>query len=391
MFFSLAHQVNQNFPNNYNLGRLVLNTDNGWQQTTIGQCRFVYKGYIETMAWTPEVLIDIKDHQHQGNFLVFSFNQDTDIITLHTNQWRGFLIWHDPKISVSNLHHGPHTIWNDSTVTIDQNLVVYESKIDIIGDTDVVARDRASVEHEIDTMLRGRVDNFLTNNCLPVKVFCSGGVDTTLVWSYVQRSTQQFELVLENRIQWDYFWGHNGRQIKKNFWGYTQIHHWLEPCVLTSGAPGDEFMLRSPTTCNLWCMYNDIDIFDLLAQGHGLHRDYFLKERHQQLFRQQQLDTSLDAVMRLTWKDFVWHLCNIVVNDCQHWHLGNTLTFTPLRDLEIFKLMLSLPADDIKAQILNSTVSRSLIAKNNPAMLTLMSDSKNVGEYLSNMAQLMPR
>jgi len=389
MFFSLAHQVNQNFPNHYNLGRLVLNTDNGWQQTVIGQCKFVYKGYIETMAWTPEVLIAIKDHQCQGNFLVFCFDQDTDIITLHTNQWRGFLIWYDSKISVSNLHHGSHTIWNDSTVSIDQDLVVYESKIDIIGDTDVVARDRASVEHDIDVILCRRVNNFLAHNCLPIKVFCSGGVDSTLVWSYVKKSTDRFELVLENRIQWDYFWCRNGRHIQKNFWAYKQIHHWLDPCVLTSGAPGDEFMLRSPTTANLWCMYNDIDIFDLLNQGHSLHKAHFSK--YDSHLRQQQLDPSLDAVMRLSWKDFVWHLCNIVVNDCQHWHLGNTLTFTPLRDLEIFKLMLSLPADDIQTQILNSTVSCNLIANNDPAMLALMSDSKNVGESLSNMAELMPR
>jgi hypothetical protein len=391
MFFSLAHQINQDFSNHYSLGRLVLNTDNGWQETMIDKCKFVYKGYIETMAWTPAVLVDIKDHQHQGNFLIFCFDPDTDTITLHTNRWRGFLIWYDAEIFVSNLHRASYTIWNDSTVSIDQDLVVYESKIDIIGDTDVVTRDRASVEHDIDTILQGRVNNFLTHNSLPIKVFCSGGVDSTLVWSYIKRSTDRFELVLENRIQWDYFWCRNGRHIQNNFWGYKQIHHWLEPCVLTSGAPGDEFMLRSPTTCNLWCMYNDIDIFDLLAQGHSLHHDYFLKERHQQLFRQQHLDPSLDAVMRLSWKDFVWYLCNIVVNDCQHWHLGNTLTFTPLRDLEIFKLTLSLPADDIKAQILNSDVSLSLIANNDAALLAMLSDTKNVGESLSNMAELMPQ
>lgn len=298
-------------------------------------------------------------------------------------------MWVDTNLRISNLYHGSHTIWNDSTVSVDQDLVVYENNIDIIGITDDVTRDRASVEHDIDTILYHRVDNFLTNNCLPVKVFGSGGVDSTLVWSYVKRSTNCFELLLENRIQWDYFWCRNGRTIQKNFWAYKQIHHWLEPCVVTSGTPGDPFMLRMPIIANLWCMYNDIDIFDLFALGNSRNKANFSK--YDSHLRQQQLDPSLDAVMRLSQKDFVRHLCNIVINDCQHWHLGNTLTFTPLRDLEIFKLMLSLPADDIKEQILNSDVSCSLIANNDPVMLTLIADSKNHGEYLSNMARLVPR
>ena len=389
MFFSLANESNRDFPNHYGLGKLVLNTDNGWQETIIDQCKFVYKGYIETMPWTPDALVGMRDHQHQGNFLVFCFDHATGLTSLYTNQWRGFLIWSDPRGYISNLYRGSQVFWNDSTISVDQDLVIHEYKTDIIGDTDLVLRDRTSIEQAIDAILHRRIDNFLKSNVLPIKVFCSGGVDSTLVWSYIKTHTDCFEMVFENRVQWDYFWCRNGRHIQKNFWAYKQIHHWLDPCVLTSGAPGDEFMLRSPTTSNLWCMYHDIDIFDLLSQAPSLHHDYFIK--HQKIFQQQQQDRSLDPVMRLNPKDFVWYLCNILVNDCQHWHLGNTLTFTPLRDLEIFKLLLSLPVDDIKSQILNSDVSLSLVAKNDPGLLSLLSDVKNVGESLSNMAQLMPR
>jgi hypothetical protein len=45
----------------------------------------------------------------------------------------------------------------------------------------------------------------------------------------------------------------NSSDIKK-YWGYRQIHHWQMPCVLASGAPGDEFMLRSPTTANQYLL-----------------------------------------------------------------------------------------------------------------------------------------
>lgn len=389
MFFSLEQQANTDFPNHYSLGKLIFNTDNGWCHATVDGKIFVYKGYLETTNWSPVVLRDIEDHQHLGNFLVCCFDPGTGVVDFYTNQWRGFLIWADPGTRISNLYHGSHTIWNDSTVSIDQDLIVGEVKTDIIGFTDLLRQNRQKVEDAIDSRLSLRVSNFLTHNTLPLRVFCSGGVDSTLVWSYVAKHTNDFELVLENRIQWDHFWCRNKRLLQKNFWGYKQIHHWLEQCVLTSGAPGDEFMLRSPTTINLWCMYHGIDIFDWLGDGDCLHGEYFKK--HHQLFHQQHQDRSLDNVMRLDWKDFVRYLCNIVVNDCQHWHLGNTLTFTPLRDLEIFKLFLSLPVDELKAQILHSEVSRGLIARNDPRLLSVLSDVKNVGESLSNLCQMVPK
>jgi hypothetical protein len=224
-----------------------------------------------------------------------------------------------------------------------------------------------------------------------LKVFCSGGIDSTLVWSFIKRHTSDYELVLENRQQWDYFWCRNRRQITQQFWAYQQLHHWLEPCVLTSGAPGDEFFFRSPVTVNLWCMYNDIDIFDLLRPGVGILYDYFMLEKNQAVFRAQQSDRSMDEVMRKTPSEFNRYLCDIIVNDCQHWHLGNTLTFTPLRDLEIFKLFLNLNARDLIPQIFDGEISRSLIARNDLSLLDRMSDVKNVGESLSKLAPLVPR
>ena len=389
MFFSLERKSNPDFPNHYSLGELVFNTDNGWCQTTIDGKTFVYKGYLETTTWSPEVLRDIADYQYSGNFLVCCFDPATGNTDLYTNQWRGFLIWADTGTRISNLYHGSHTIWNDSTVSIDQDLIVGEVKADIIGNTDLPTSDKKSVEEGIDAILHTRVGNFIKNCDLPLRVFCSGGVDSTLVWSYVAQHTQNFELVLEDRVQWDYFWCRNRRKIKDNFWAYKQIHHWLNPCVLTSGTPGDEFMLRSPTIANLWCMYHGIDIFDWLSEAPSMMRDYLKKNSH--IFQQQQQDRSLDSILKSSRQKFIAYLCNIVLNDCQHWHLGNTLTFTPLRDLNIFKLMLSLPLDEFKNQLMNSDVSQRLIARNDANLLSVLSDKKNISESLTNLTYNVPR
>jgi hypothetical protein len=88
-------------------------------------------------------------------------------------------------------------------------------------------------------------------------------------------------------------------------------------------------------------------------------------------------------------QDFNWSVCNTVVNDWQHWHIGNTLTWTPLRDLELFKLCLRLPPELAKGQIMNSTVSRTLIEQNVPGLTSVLSDQKNTGNVMRNLQQLL--
>jgi hypothetical protein len=389
MFFKISHTTDDRFPVHHNLGRIVLNLDQGWQTHQQDHLRYVFKGYMEDAAWSPESLATASDLQTLGNFCVFCFDTADQTLSLITNRWRGMIIWSEPGQWISNLDQGSYVIWNDSSVTVDQTLELRETKVDIIGDTSAKSITLSQLIDRAHQILDTRIGNFVKTNRLPLKVFCSGGIDSTLVWSFIKRHTQVYELVLENRVQWDYFWCRNRRKITQQFWAYQQIHHWLEPCVLTSGAPGDEFFFRSPVTVNLWCMYNDIDIFDLLKPGVGMLYDYFMLEKNQKLFRSQQSDRSLDGVMKQTPSEFNRYLCDIVVNDCQHWHLGNTLTFTPLRDLEIFKLFLNLKPQDVFPQIFNGEISTALIARNDPAMLDLMSDVKNVGESLSNLSGLV--
>ena len=81
-------------------------------------------------------------------------------------------------------------------------------------------------------------------------------------------------------------------------------------------------------------------------------------------------------------------LCNIVANDWQHWHLGNTLTWTPLRDLEIFKILLRLPLSHAINQIMNSEFSQFLIERNTPGATRFLSDQKNTGSALKNLNRL---
>jgi hypothetical protein len=59
-----------------------------------------------------------------------------------------------------------------------------------------------------------------------------------------------------------------------------------------------------------------------------------------------------------------------------------------LRDLRIFKLIARLPLENLKQQIMNSVIQRSLITKNNPKILDYLSNKKNSANYLENLTNL---
>ena len=83
------------------------------------------------------------------------------------------------------------------------------------------------------------------------------------------------------------------------------------------------------------------------------------------------------------------NLCNNSVNDWQHWHIGQTLTWTPLRDLEIYKIFLRLRPEDAIPQIMDSAISIELMERNYPGLSNIISDQKNTGNYLKNLADFL--
>jgi hypothetical protein len=255
-------------------------------------------------------------------------------------------------------------------ITVHADLVVTETKFDVIGHAWLPT----SNIDQIDQLLTDKIKQFASHNQLPLRVFLSGGVDTLLLYSYIVKLGADHDMTWNLHTDLDEFYLANSADIKKH-WGYRQIHHWQEPCVLASGTPGDEFMLRSPTTANQYLLNRGTSIPQQLpAHPDCLHHEYFSK--HLQLFDGQRPATAPE-------------LCNTVVNDWQHWHLGNTLTWTPFRDLQLFKLFLALPYEQALGQIMNSAVSRELIERNVPGLTGVLSDQKNSGNSMRNLRSLI--
>jgi hypothetical protein len=74
------------------------------------------------------------------------------------------------------------------------------------------------------------------------------------------------------------------------------------------------------------------------------------------------------------------------MNDHQHWHLGHTTTFTPFKDAEILRTVLSMDADSLLRQIANAELQKKIIQKAAPELLQYLSPLKN--ETLKSIWQL---
>jgi len=383
MFFSISRQPETNFSHCYQLGNFYVNTDAGWHETAMQQYKIVYKGYSDLYSIEDAVtfMLDQTEPTLLGNFCAIVFDSNSNSIKIKTDKYRSFPIFVDSGHKVTNLTQSEHVAWTDSIVEIYPDLTVNETKFDVIESIDTGFISVEDAVKEIDLILTEKTQNFLSHNKLPFKVFLSGGVDSLLVYSYLQRFTDQYALIKAQHIDYDKFWLKNSSLLAK-FWGYKQIHHWSEPCILTSGAPGDEFMLRSPVTTNLFLKAQNYNMVELLEQDswkNCLHHTYFSQSKHLEIFQNQNPPADWSR------HDMLHSLCNILVNDWQHWHIGNTLTWTPLRDLRIIKILLRLPMDEALGQIMNSNISRTLIEKNYPGLTKCISDQKNSGNSMENL------
>jgi len=378
MFFYIGKEAQNNYPCHWQLGNFVVSTDNGWQRVCTNDYQLIYKGYADLNCINDvlETIVFQTIPQFTGNFCVIVFTNGE--LKIQTDRYRSFPIYIDDH-SVNNLISKSHVAWCDSLVNINEDMSVTETKYDAIGD---VNDTETSVE-EIDLLLTNKIQKFGQQVKSPIKMFLSGGVDTLLIYSYLKRLEIPHEIIWQLHCDLDWFYLTNHHDIQAH-WGYTQIHHWNQPSILASGAPGDEFTLRSPNTANLYLMYQGTNILQMLQDDPKcFHQEYFKK--YANLFAKQIIDYQVISNKL----DLIKVLCNNVLNDWQHWHLGNTLTWTPLRDLDLFKLFLNLPKNLAHGQIMNSSVSCQLIEQNVPGLTKVLSDQKNHENYMKNIRQLL--
>ena len=375
MFFHIDKTFKSDFSSHWQLGDFYVSTDSGWKIEHRLGVKILYKGYADSksMSTLLEDIISQKDPKFTGNFCVIAYVDGT--LQIQTDRYRSFPIYIGIH-SINNLVPTQRTIWADGRITVDRDFDVIEHQFDLIGDIDSTELDFQQAQDQVHDILTQKTQEFLSHNNLPLKVFLSGGVDTMLVYSYLKAADAKFEMLDNFHFDHDYFWRSNSDQIDQH-WSYQRTHHWRDPCILTSGAPGDAFMLRNPINADFYLRHLGTTINESVRPEHMQYDFIKLQEHQAGIQNQPTLFPSKQELYR--------YLCNTMLNDWQHWHLGNTLHWTPLRDLDIAKIIMRLPLKHATNQIVNCEFSIGLIDRNLPNGSLLLSAKKDVGPIFKNL------
>jgi hypothetical protein len=142
-----------------------------------------------------------------------------------------------------------------------------------------------------------------------------------------------------------------------------------------SGTLGDEMMLRNPQHAYMLAKLNGEDIIEILKANPNLYHSHYYSRSKLKYFYDEADALNLDEEKT---KNFILGRNSF---DYQHWHMGETLTWTPLNDLTITNIMLNFSYAALRDQFLDAGISKKLIARNNPEHLKLVSQLKNVDHF----------
>lgn len=374
MFFDISKSLKKNFTKNYHLKNgIFLNLDSGWNTYDIDAKKVFFKGYITEKQNLLQILTSIVNDptpKYKGNF--FCIISDDEKIVLTHDTTRGTpLFYLKNDCVITNLICGQNINANflcELNYNFDINLKKFKPYV--VDDTNLTYGEGLN---KIYNLLAEEFELFLSKNDRPIKIFMSGGVDTLIVYSFLKKFTKNFELLDYEFKKFTHFYKHNWDQQIKKFWGYTQMHTWgEEPVALMTGGCGDEFTLRGPETLKLLCDYHDIDLPALLENNKDCyHYTYFTNnEKNKKIFNKEKKNFFNKKYM-------ISYILNILINDHQHWHLDNTLFFTPFKNIKLPNIILNFDKEIIIAQALNAKISKDLIIKNDPADLKFLSKYKN--------------
>ena len=346
---------------------LCLSHDNGWHMVELDEgVRVMIKGYTNDRTIT-EAARHCATHTGapplRGNFCAMVTRGDSVTITHDTD--RSFPLWAGTD-TITNLEPAGEQVWADCVLTVDGKFRVSRqwykpwSRSASMSDAAIV-----DGVHEI---LLETFDSFLTHNTLPLKMFVTGGIDSTLAWAYLDHFTKDYEIVDHEYLKYTPFWKRNSSKLEQ-FWGYRpgrQTHLWAHDCVLVSGALGENFM-HGTKTKEMMLQAHGTSLADVLQPGDYHYK--FYQKHWQNRLDVGTVDPDIDKV-----RDAVMERNN---NDHQHWHIEQTLHFTPFKDLRILSLITQSSRERLALQARDSYINRLLIEKLDPLKLRKVSRSKN--------------
>jgi hypothetical protein len=387
MFFSLSKIADQRFSRQYYVDEFVLNTDCGWKTVTVSNFTVIYKGYLDQVdidLAVQNLVINPLDLQ-SGNYCAVIFDRANKKSIITHSSCRSFPL-KILKNNIENLTVDGCPIWANTVVSVDHKFNIEYHRVNPLPNIkNFTSQTRQQVINNVLDILRNKTKKFIAHNKLPIKLFLSGGIDTTMIYGLLKEQSAKFDLLLEHHVDYDWFYLNNHSDLKK-YATYQNLHHYSDPCVLAHGRPGDEFQLRGNSgIINMILMLHGKNYFDVINQYKtSLHYLFLTRPSNFDQVKKLQQDSAVKVASKLLITANHWIL-NRCLNDFQGWHLGNTLTWTPFRDFDILKQFLCLEFDDQLDQMFDSGVSKDIIRAIDPTLINLLSSDKNENNYLKNI------
>ena len=349
MFFSVTQQPDHRFDHSLSHLGLWINTDAGWTVNTDS----VTKGYSSNHCRL--VLSD------QG-------------VTIEHSEPRSFPLWFEHGFVTNLFPDRGQSAWVSDHLHVnpDGHIVWTPNNIDCRVPAQPLTLTQA--QKTICAMLDRAVAELGDQ---PVKLFCSGGLDTYLLYALLTHHGSNFELIADNHWELNSFVVGNQTALSR-YWSYNpgQLHHWTVPTWLATGGCGDEYFLRGPAVIAMLTAWHDIDFASVLAQHTDqYHYHHFVK--YNNLWHetwQQRHDLRRQYPSREQLNSYVM---NVLANDHQHWHLGETTTWTPFKNIEIARNLLQCDIQDLMPQFLHGEFTRQIISAYCPQILQFVSTYKN--------------
>ena len=370
MFFDLTTNERKNFTLHFKLPNgLILNTDEGWQSFDLEDCKIIIKGYTNLYDVTQltRYLTNCRRTSIKGNFCAFVCKEEK-VYLLHDKD-RGFPVWIGDN-SITNLLKQGTPVWEDCDLTIDGKMNVtknfyppYVFKKQDMSDVQVIDK--------IDNLLSETFEKFLSHNDKPLKLYLTGGIDTLLAWTYLDSFTKNYEIVDYEYIKYTYFYSMNQKKIQGHQL-YNQIHLWNDPTVLVTGSCGDEYFMRGPHTAAQCLKYHGYNLLEATKES-----DYMYKFFNRKSCTDAIHDGMNSIKPNQSMEDVYTEILNRNKNDYQHWHLDNTITFTPFKNTAIIETILQSSVNQLLSNARNGIIQKKLIEKKDRNKLEFKSKWKN--------------
>jgi len=326
-----------NYSNNLNLNFLKYKNfnlffDNGWE---INENK-LYKGT-------------------SNNFCEIILEQS---IRFNHNKLRDFPLWFN-EATCTNIVELENYVPVDGVLTFE-NGIPQVSYIQNFYETEDRKLNEFEVLNLIKEVLLENMNKFLLTNNKKIFVPNNNGLDTLVVRSILNFLKVDYQLFDIQKLNYTLL----QKTLEKKYYGFNQIQLFKEPVCVITGFYGDEYMLRNPYYVQSLIRDNDTDLVEVFKKNKSCYMHNFFSQVYQK------------KCSTITKKESKQKIKEMICNDIQVWHIGNTFLFTPFKD---FRLLELLNCDNITiiSQVTDGILSKKVIEYFDPTLLKNVDHKKN--------------